>query len=187
MNRPNLYEGLTKIAWAYVLLLVDLNLGSLNLLPNWAGYLLIGRAIPLLAEERRDLVLLKPFCLALGLWSAVDWLLTLFGLPLPELFQPLNVVARVISIYFSFQLLSDLAALAERYQDGGWTLDRNLRACRNVTAVLSVVPFLPLPWENGAVQVLAVLLVLFQFLVSLLILYYLFSLRKGFEAAEAAD
>ena len=67
MNRANLYHGLTKIAWAYVLLLVNVNLGTLNILPNWAGYLLIGQAIPLLAEERRDLALLKPFCLVLGL------------------------------------------------------------------------------------------------------------------------
>ena len=45
MNRDNLLRGLSKVAWAYVLLFFDLNLGTLNLLPEWAGYLLLGQVL----------------------------------------------------------------------------------------------------------------------------------------------
>ena len=39
------YRGLTKIAWGYVFLHLNLNLGTLNVLPNWVGYLLFFSAI----------------------------------------------------------------------------------------------------------------------------------------------
>ena len=96
MNRAGIYYGLTKIAWAFVLLYIDISLGTLNLLPDWAGYLLIWQAISLLSGERRALELLRPFCLGLGLWSAADWLLTLFSRSLSAGFLPLSVVVRVV-------------------------------------------------------------------------------------------
>ena len=186
MNRAGIYYGLTKIAWAFVLLYIDISLGTLNLLPDWAGYLLIWQAISLLSGERRALELLRPFCLGLGLWSAAGWLLTLFSRSLSAGFLPLSVVVRVVSIYLSFQLLTDLAALAEQHQGEGWTLDRKLRFCRSVTAVLSVIPFLPLPWKDGVMLVPSLLLILCQAAVSILILYYLFSLRKFFRESDQA-
>lgn len=51
------YRGLTKIAWGYVFLHLNLNLGTLNVLPNWVGYLLFFSAIILLGDQLRDLPL----------------------------------------------------------------------------------------------------------------------------------
>ena len=178
MNRSAIYEGLTNAAWAFVFLYVDVNLGTLNVLPEWAGCLLLWRAIALLEGERRDLALLRPFCLGLGLWHAVEWGLALFGLSLEGRFLPLDAVVAVVSLYFVFQLLTDLAALADTYQDPGLTLGKNLRFCRSVTAVLTVIYVLPLPWQDNLIAV--TVLVLVQLGLSLAILYYLFRLRKCF-------
>lgn len=178
MNRAAIYEGLTKAAWAFVFLYVDVNLGTLNILPDWAGYLLLWKAIALLEGERRDLALLRPFCLGLGLWSAAEWGLALFGLSPEGRFLPLDAVVAVVSLYFIFQLLTDLAALADAYQGPGLTLGKNLRFCRSVTAVLTVIYVLPIPWDGHLIAV--TVLVLFQLGVSLAILYYLFQLRKCF-------
>lgn len=68
------YRGLTKIAWGYVFLHLNLNLGTLNVLPNWVGYLLFFSAITLLGDQLRDLTLLKPFCILLGARELADWL-----------------------------------------------------------------------------------------------------------------
>lgn len=74
----NIYRGLTKTIWGYVFLHLNVNLGTLNVLPNWVGYLLFFSAIILLGEQLRDLTLLKPFCILLGVGELVDWLTVLF-------------------------------------------------------------------------------------------------------------
>ena len=59
MNNQNIRHALSKIAWAYLLILLNFRINDLDLLPNWAGYLLLFSAIALLmflsilsAEER---------------------------------------------------------------------------------------------------------------------------------------
>lgn len=74
----NIYRGLTKTIWGYVFLHLNVNLGTLNVLPDWVGYLLFFSAIILLGEQLRDLTLLKPFCILLGVRELVDWLTVLF-------------------------------------------------------------------------------------------------------------
>ena len=68
----NIRRALSQIAIAYLLLHLDLNLGTLNVLPDWAGYLLIFSAIGQLSGELRDLPLLRPFCVLLGIVSGVN-------------------------------------------------------------------------------------------------------------------
>ena len=40
-NKMDLCQAVKHIAWGYVLLHFNINLGPLNVLPNWAGYLLM--------------------------------------------------------------------------------------------------------------------------------------------------
>ena len=74
MNNQNIRHALSKIAWAYLLILLNFRINDLDLLPNWAGYLLIFLAIGQLSGELRNLPLLKPFCILLGIAAGVDWL-----------------------------------------------------------------------------------------------------------------
>jgi len=74
MNHAGIRSALSRIAWAYLLIHLHFRLNNLDLLPDWAGYLLIFSAIGLLAGELRDLPLLRPFCILLGAVSGVDWL-----------------------------------------------------------------------------------------------------------------
>ena len=55
-----LYQGVSHAAWGYFFLYFDVNLGPLNVLPDWAAYLLFLSAIHLLEGQRRDLALLRP-------------------------------------------------------------------------------------------------------------------------------
>ena len=181
MNRANLYLALTKVAWAYVLLHVNFSLGTLNLLPNWAAYLLLWQAIALLGGDLRDLTLLKPFCVLLGVWDGADWLCALFGTSLEGLTAPFHLILAAVSVYFHFQLLTDLALLAES-REGCGGLARPLRLCRNIDAVLTTLLVLPLPWQR--VEIVYISLAIFGLGLALLIMYYLFSLRKGFESPD---
>ncbi|OUQ56378.1 hypothetical protein B5E56_12925 [Flavonifractor sp. An112] len=173
------YRGLTKIAWGYVFLHLNLNLGTLNVLPNWVGYLLFFFAITLLGDQLRDLTLLKPFCILLGARELADWLAVFAtGQTLMGQFFLLNALLTCIGLYFHFQMLTDLALLAEAAGESGG----GLRTCRNVDAVLRTLMFLPLPWEEwdtlGTLILMGVLVV--WIIVMFCIIWQLFRLRKKF-------
>lgn len=166
-------RGLGKIAWGYLFLYLNLNLGTLNLLPNWAAYLLFFSAIGLLEEELGELALLRPFCVLLGAAEGADWLAVLLtGQPLVEQVFLVNILVTCLSIYFNFQLLTDVAALVEAR--GIWA--GSLRTCRNADAVLRAVWVLPLPWQ--AWTALALLLILVGAAVCLCMVVLLFRARK---------
>ena len=40
-NKLDLCMAVKQIAWGYVLLHFNINLGTFNMLPNWLGYLLM--------------------------------------------------------------------------------------------------------------------------------------------------
>lgn len=180
-------QALTKIAWGYVLLCLDFNLGIndhiLDVLPDWAGYLLLFSAIALLGSELRDLLLLKPFCTLLGVVAAVDWLAVLLtGQELTGRFFLLQILLSCVGIYFRFQLLTDLAQLAEEHK----ARPDSLRFCRNAEAIIQVILMLPLPWEdNATLSVLYGGLLVIGFLICLFLLYQLFVLRNCFPEEAA--
>ena len=48
-ERKGLYSSLGKIAWGYALIYLYFNINTIDLLPDWAGWLLIYSALPGLA------------------------------------------------------------------------------------------------------------------------------------------
>lgn len=100
------------IANGYLLIYLNVTLefgsGVLSLLPAWAGYLLIGRALPRLEAYTPEAGLLRPLCTLLTAWNLLDWLCALFGTDSGRL-PVLPLIAAVAGLYFHFQLLTDLA------------------------------------------------------------------------------
>ena len=184
MNREALQNGLSKVAWAYILILLDINLNigrnTLDLLPDWVGYLLLLSAIPLLAPALRDLPLLRPFCVVLAAAEAVEWTAALLtGQSLLYRFLPVKALLTCLAMYVTFQLLTDLARLAEQE---GLPAGR-LRLCRDPNVVIRAVLFLPLPWEKWIA--LAVALAVAGMIVCIMIAVQLFALRRRLGEAPA--
>ncbi|MBQ3177459.1 MAG: hypothetical protein IJB52_06535, partial [Clostridia bacterium] len=107
----SLASALRKVAWGWILLHCNFNLGSLNILPDWLGYLLILQALSVLAASVRSTALLISFGMGLTGWSLVTWVLDIFGVSITFLW--LDLLVTVIGLYFQFQLLTDLAELAD--------------------------------------------------------------------------
>lgn len=146
-DREKLYSGLTHAAWGYFLLHVDFKLGTVSVLPAFAGYLLLLSAIGDLSGERRDLALLRPLGMGLAACNGADWLLSWAGRSIGGLFLPLDLIITAASLYFHFQFITDMAALAGTYQPEGSGLERRLLRCRTVYLVLTtaahVLMYLP--------------------------------------------
>ena len=131
-----LYQGVSHAAWGYFFLYFDVNLGPLNVLTDWAAYLLFLSAIGKLRGEQRDFLLLRPLGIALAAWNGADWLLSWAGRSVDGLFLPLDLLIAVAGIYFHFQFLTDCAELASVHQPPEAGVDQRIRQWRTVQTVL---------------------------------------------------
>ena len=136
LDREGLYRGLSNAAWGYLFLNFDLNLGTVSVTPRFVGWLLFVAAIRDLAQERRDLALLRPLGLLLAAWNGADWLLSWAGGSAGGHILFLDLLMAAAGVYFHFQFLTDMAALAARYQPEGGNLDQRLRPRRTVYILL---------------------------------------------------
>ena len=113
------------------------------------GFLLFPSAIGKLSGERRDLVLLRPLAALLGAWAALDWLLSWSGGSVSGHILFLDLLMAAANLYFHFQFLTDMAALAERYQPEEDDLDQRLRRRRTVYVVLMTAIDLVIDLPDG--------------------------------------
>ena len=187
----SLYKGLSCAAWGYLFLNLDFNLGNVSILPRFAGWLLFLRAIDELKEERRDLALLRPLGILLALWTGADWLASWAGMDVDGHFPPLDMVVAVAQLYFLFQFLTDLAALAKARcrEPEAADLSGKILLCRTTQTVLvtaiALSPYLPRPgWlPAGLMDGTVITLALAYALLGIALMLYLFQLRRAFQDA----
>lgn len=194
-----LYTGLSHAAWGYFLLHFNFNLNfdsaSINILPSFAGALLLLSAVDKLSAERRDLKLLRPLCMILAAWHLADWVLALNGSSLSGKLLFLDLIFTVVLLYFHFQFLTDMAAIAEKYQPEGETLNRRIRGRRTALLVLTTIADV----ASGLVQLLELeqvfemtavvwgLLSIAVLIVIVMIMFSLFQLRRYVRDWGAAE
>lgn len=116
--RERIAQAVRRIGWAYVLLHLHINLGTLDILPDWAGYLMILSALPALAEWSPSAKLLKPLGVFLCANASLQWLVKLIGFSASttaataNLLSLYHLLCDIIYLYFHFQLLTDIANTA---------------------------------------------------------------------------
>lgn len=112
MSYQNLKSSISKFAWGYFFLYININLGTLNILPAFVGYFLFLSSIKDLQIEEKSIALLKPFGIILLIWKAVCWSLDLFSLSNSLVF--ITLITSIIEIYFHFQALTNIASIAKK-------------------------------------------------------------------------
>lgn len=177
MEREKLAGAVKSIAWGYVLLHVNINLGTLNVLPNWLGYVLMLGALPILGESEPSALLLRPLGILLALWEGALWALTIFGISFDSTI--ISIIGSVASLYFHFQLLTNLASLAQRYN---CPEERKILNLRTVRTLLITVLSLSFPWAQY--ESLTIGFVMVNLVVALWICSVLFSLRRSLSGTD---
>jgi len=195
-ERQRNYTAISRAAWGYVLCHVGFNLGKIDVLPDFIGYLLLLSVIEQLKEEQKSLTLLRPFGWILTVWSGLDWLGVILGLSASLQLPLVILLLQMVRIYFHFQFLTDLAVFAESCGDIRWRWkghgppSRELIKNRNrqtvLLTVLSVLAYLPQPqvvwWQYVMLlPTIAVLVIIIDILIAL------FDLRKLFRPLPPAE
>ena len=175
MEPKKLAHAIGLVAWGYVFLYFNLTLGSLNIIPNGVCYLLIGKAIGQLKDASPAIALLSPLSILLAALELCFWVFALIGIDGQNYFlKLLGLLLAILSLYFHFQLLTDLVALLQR---AGISGTKKLLLLRTVRTVLAAVMALPIPWQNSVV--LTVIVAVSGVVVGLWVCVLLVGLRKA--------
>lgn len=178
-----LSSALGNIFWGYLLIYTNINLGRLDILPDWLGYLLIVETLPLLAKTEPSAMLLQSLGKGLALWAGISWVLTILGVAMDgQVWNILAIIAAIADLYFHFQFLTDLAAAA---REAELSLGKQLLFLRNLRTVIITIASLPVHWENW--YGVAIALGAFVGLVHLALCLDLRSMRKEMEAREKPE
>ena len=182
-----LFTGASRGAWGYFFLYLNVNFGTINMLPNFVGWMLFLSAIGHLEEERRDLALLRPLAQMLAVWNFIDWLFTCLGISLSGMLPIVELVMSLAGLYFHFQFITDCAALAADYQREGEELDSRLlrwRTWQTLMLTATTLMIYPAEWFGGWWEIVTVGMVVVSAVAALCLMMAMFALRRLFGAQD---
>lgn len=159
IDYEKLYNAVKKIGFGYAFLYLNLNIGRVNLLPDWVGYLLIREACDDIGGQEPSVRLLKPLAALLAAYEGMLWLCGLGGIDFS--IPAVRVVIAVVGLYFHYQLMTNLGDLAEHlHLEGGTRLyrARNGQVC--LTTALELAQFYPFGEEHMTMLVIVAFVVL---------------------------
>ena len=176
-----LQRSLSKVILGYVFLYININIGQVNLLPVFVGYLLFLSAIEGLKEEERELSLLKTLGVILALWHAFVWAMSWVSVEIEGKWLLADILISVMNIYFQFQFVTNLAAIAEKYQTEEDDLHGKMLKYRTwQTVILTVITIVTelLPREPTLVGYLFTTLAVVYLILAFCLIKALFDLRR---------
>lgn len=172
MNKQRLLKAIKRIAWGYILLHFNINIMTINIMPDWAGLWLILSALPILDEEIPTAHLLTPLGRILMIWEGITWLLAIIGISVNIMM--ISLIMGCISLYFHFQLLTNLVELADKY----YCPQKNtLLILRTIRTILTTILVLPVEWMK--IEWLAFMIIIIQVIVMFWLCMTLFGLKKS--------
>lgn len=140
-------RSIRSVAWAYIFLCFHINIGTIDILPDWWGYCLIASALPAIIRKEPSAALLKNFVTAMTVIEVIEWIAK--GLGTTMNYYIFSIFVSVIYIYTHFQLLTNIADIADRENAAPHgTAIRGMRSwvIIGVTVTNIVMAFLPNLW-----------------------------------------
>ena len=168
----------------------DFNINTVSILPSFIGYLLFLSAINYLCDEERELNLLRTLVTILTMWHIASWLASWAAIDLDGMLQVVDIIIGVVNIYFHFQLLTNLASIATKYQSADDELDAKLLRYRTLQTVMLtaviIVGYLA-KWLPELVTVVSIGMIIIYLIVGILLMKALFDLRRSISSDSDSD
>ena len=180
-NYQKLYDGISKAAWGYFFIYFNININTVSLIPSFVGYLLFLSAIEHLKDEERELSLLHTLGVILVGWHSVAWLVSWFSINLDGAWQFIDIIISLVNLYFHFQLLTNLASIATKYQPEGYEQDAKLLRYRTLqTAMLTAILIITRlqTWLSEVWTYISVVMLIVYLIAGICLMKALFDLRR---------
>ena len=178
-NIADICSAVKKIAWGFLLLLLDFNIMTVNVLPDWIGYIMIVSSLGAVIVDEDDLRKLHPVGIILVVWNIIEWVADIFGVGTYLSF--VAVVPMILNIYYIWQLFGNLADIADKFacpQVGkilGWRV-----AYIIVTIISSAVSYVSLFMGGGEIAYIGGLIL---FVPGLILVIYIIAVLFSFSRA----
>lgn len=176
------YNSITKVAFGYFFLYIDINIGIVSITPAFVGYFLFLLAIGSLKEEEREFSLLKPLCIILLVLNIFTYFSNFVGVNIA--FTVVDLILTAISLYFNYQFLTNLSYIAAKYQKYGASSDAKFLKYRTVqTVVLTVIGIFKIFsfFYSDLLAYVSIVFALVSAVMCILIIVTLFKLRKNLD------
>lgn len=111
---------MNKLFWGFFFLFLNFNLNfngaSLQLLPDWVGFILLYAACNELESESELFQKPRPFCIGLAVYTGILWLMDLLGIgaDLGILSWILGLAATCLNLYISMLIVDAVANVEMR-------------------------------------------------------------------------
>lgn len=170
-----------KFFWGFFFVFLNFNLNfnqySLNILPDFAGYILLFQGMRELGEESRWFQSIRPFAAGMAVYTAILWLGDLLGVGSGSEYQQiltdiLGLLAAIVALYVSWGLAQGVLDMEDRRGAdlNGQRIDKMWKALAAVQIVNTVVGWMANLANIAALAVLAVPLVIVGLVVIVLYL-----------------
>ncbi|WP_273400880.1 hypothetical protein [Traorella massiliensis] len=136
-------KAINKIAISYLIFFISINLGTLDCVPDWIGYWMIYNSLEIIAIYEKSVKLLKPLTIILIAYELIIWLISAFGIVFDN--YSISVLFAALSLYFHYQLLTNLADIAQSHQ---CKQAKRIRQLRDVRTILSTIIVFPILWNT---------------------------------------
>lgn len=111
-NIKTVSSQIKRVAISYILIYFHINIATLDILPDWVGYLMIIAALPVLSKKEKSATLLKPLGIFLTIWEVIEWVFAILGGSIS--IYIINVIIGILHMYFHFQLITNIAEFAPK-------------------------------------------------------------------------
>ena len=185
-----LYDGISKAAWGYFFIYFDFTINTVSILPSFVGYLLFLSAIGYLKDEERELSLLHTLCVILALWHGVDWLAGWVSFDMDGVWQFVDILVSLVNLYFHFQLLTNLASIATKYQPEGYELDSELLRYRTIQTVILTAITIITHFHSRLLEVwifVSIVMLIIYSIAGICLMKALFDLRRCLPANDEQE
>ena len=177
-NIDDICSAVKKIAWGFLLILLDFNVMTVNVLPDWIGYIIVVSSLGAVISDEDALRKLRPVGIILVVWNIIEWVAGIFGVGTYLSF--VAVIPIVLNIYYIWHLFGNLADIADNFacpQSGkflGWRV-----AYIILTVISSVISYVSLLMSGGEIAYIGGLILLVPGLILVIfIMSVLFSFSR---------
>lgn len=178
-NRAELCKAINLIAWGYIFLYFNINVGIVNIMPAWVGFIFFIIAInKTICKEEPSAKLLQPLGIFLAVYNGIIWVLSILELSYNT--SLIGTLATVISMYFHFQLLTNVAAIAEKCE---YPEKKKLLTLRTVLIILETVLMFSETFVEEYYTVVVVIAIV-EVVIAVWICIVLFNFKKYFRKTE---
>lgn len=168
--------ALKKIGNAFLIFVFNINIGTINILPNFLGYIFIIQALKILEKYEQSIQLMKPLTISITIYSGVIWIFNIFGFNMDIYF--LGLIFSIISIYIYYHLLTSISQICELY-DSKYT--NKIEKLRNIIVIMQTVfSFVNLILEKELADYLVFIVIIYI----IIVIYMKLLLNKCAKEAE---